>query len=66
MTPSSVVNANELLKRRTLNGLVITPFEPQPRDHAISAWVNFCCSKPVILSPETMIEGKPLTSSFPP
>eukprot|EP00026_Physarum_polycephalum_P000699 Phypoly_transcript_00700.p1 GENE.Phypoly_transcript_00700~~Phypoly_transcript_00700.p1 ORF type:complete len:1398 (+),score=261.86 Phypoly_transcript_00700:104-4195(+) len=49
VTPPTAVNANELLKRRTLNGLQpIAPPDPLLRDHTIIAWVNFCCSKPVV------------------
>lgn len=57
VNPMQAVNANELLKRKTMSGFLVTPYEPQPRDHAIVAWTNFCCNRAVILSPMTMTEG---------
>jgi hypothetical protein len=60
--PPLVLNANEVPKGQptgTQNGVAVYRDDPQARDQAIVAWVNFCCSKQAILSPGTTIDGMP-------
>jgi len=66
-TSPVVVNANELLKKRTMSGQGVIPNPTQPRDFAIVAFVNFCCAESVITSPEKSVVGMsyPLHPLFP-